>query len=314
MATRMMGILAGAVATLAIAVTVYAAGGSKRTAEVCNDDNECSRGHCHTKQDGKKVYVDCSSSEISDYFKVRIANGDRCIKARDDENRRCRDGADQGHKDALNDAEKVRKVCYDELSTRNGNGGIYTCSDSTYSSRATDTDTACSGYGRGCEAWSKDDKVVGCSEIEGDQSFLCEATQTYGVTADRATSIGVNDTLIVGTKLLMQQAATNITLEGDSCTIQSPVKITLVVGGSSITIEPSIITITSATAQIAGGNATINLTHGLAVMTNSESGVELNGSAATLAAGAGATVSGATVNVTATGDVAVNGSTVKLNG
>lgn len=179
---------------LAITVTVYAAGGPKRTAEVCNDDNECSRGHCHTKQDGKKVCVDCSSSEIIDYrgqndryckneprsceripgatevpeefFKLRIANGDRCVKARDDENRRCWDGADQGHKDALADAEKVRKVCYDELGTRNGNGGIYTCSDSTYSSRANDTDTACSGYGTGCEAWSKDEKVVGCSEIE----------------------------------------------------------------------------------------------------------------------------------------------------
>lgn len=100
------------------------------------------------------------------FFKVRIESGDRCIRARDDENRRCWDGGDDGHKQALDEAERSRKNCYDELSTRNGNGGIYTCSDSTYSSRASDTESACSGYGRGCEAWSKDDKVVSCSDIE----------------------------------------------------------------------------------------------------------------------------------------------------
>jgi hypothetical protein len=184
----------GSFAVLAITITVYAAGGPKRTAEVCNDDNECSRGHCHTKKDGRKVCVDCSSSEISDYrgqneryckneprscdripgatevpeefFNVRISNGDRCIKARDDENRRCWDGADQEHKDALSDAEKARRLCYDELNTRKGNGGIYTCSDSTYSSLSTSLESACSNYGRGCDAWAKDDKVVSCSDIE----------------------------------------------------------------------------------------------------------------------------------------------------
>ena len=159
-------------------------------------------------------------------------------------------------------------------------------------------------------------QVCGTQEIDitGNQSFRCMSTQTYAVTVDRNTTVDVNDTLTVGTMLLMQQACTDIILRGDTCTIQSPVKITLVVGDSSITIEPSMITITSATVKIAGGNATIDLTNGLAVMTNSESGVELNGSAATFAAGEGATVSGATVNVTATGDVAIDGATVKLNG
>ena len=32
------------------------------------------------------------------------------------------DGGDSDHKDALSDAEKARKVCYDELNTRKGNG------------------------------------------------------------------------------------------------------------------------------------------------------------------------------------------------
>lgn len=179
---------------VALGITAYAAGGSKRTAEACVDDGECSRGHCHTKLDSKKVCVDCTSSEISDYrgqikryckdeprscdsiprtheapedyFKVRIANGERCIGARDNENRRCWDGGDAEHKQALDEAERSRKNCNDELSTRNGNGGIYTCSESTYTSRASDVESACGGYGRGCEAWGKDDRQVSCSEIE----------------------------------------------------------------------------------------------------------------------------------------------------
>jgi hypothetical protein len=190
---RKIAIGAGVIAALAI--TVYAAGGSKRTSEICNDDNECSRGHCYTLKDGRtKKCVDCSPSTINDYrgqnerfckdeprsceripgtsevpedfFNVRISNGDRCITARDRENRECWDGGDEGHKDALKDAERVRKGCYDELNTRKGNGGIYTCSDSTYSSRASEVESACGGYGSGCDAWSKDDKVVSCSDIE----------------------------------------------------------------------------------------------------------------------------------------------------
>jgi hypothetical protein len=111
-----------------VAITVCAAGGSKRTAE-CKEDNECARGHCHEKQDGKKVCVDCSSSKISDYpgqiqryckdeprrcddvprteevaekyFAVRIENGDRCITARRNENSECWDGGDRGHRDQV---------------------------------------------------------------------------------------------------------------------------------------------------------------------------------------------------------------------
>jgi hypothetical protein len=94
----------------------------------------------------------------------RAAGGRRA----DDRRRRrlCAAALRSEHKGALNDAEKARKVCYDELNTRKGNGGIYTCSDSTYSSRASNVESACAGYGRGCDAWSKDDKVVSCSDIE----------------------------------------------------------------------------------------------------------------------------------------------------
>jgi hypothetical protein len=178
---------------VAVGITVDAASGTKRTAEECKDDSECARGHCYQKRDGKKVCVDCSSSTISDfrgqiqryckdeprgctdiprtvevaekYFTVRIENGDRCIAARKDENSRCWDGGDPGHKDAVDQAERARKNCYDELNTRKGNGGIYACSDSTYSSRAPDADNACDAVGRGDE-WSKDDKVVNCRDIE----------------------------------------------------------------------------------------------------------------------------------------------------
>src|SRR3569833_1312535 len=102
-ATRVVVILV-AFATTAIA-------GDKRTGETCVEDNECSRGHCHTKKDGAKVCVDCSASDISDYrgqiekfckseprqeellghldragdsvAATRLSNGERCITARD---------------------------------------------------------------------------------------------------------------------------------------------------------------------------------------------------------------------------------------
>jgi len=178
----------------AAAMSAYAGGGTKKTAEPCADDNECSRGHCHAKQNGDKACVDCSSSDISnyrgqiqryckdeprgctnipateevaeDYFKIRIENGERCIAARENENRSCWDGSDAGHKEALEQAERAKRNCHDEWNTRNGNGGIYTCSDSTYSSRASDASSACSSFGRACNEWSKDDKVVECDKIE----------------------------------------------------------------------------------------------------------------------------------------------------
>src|SRR5882762_11762904 len=115
---------------LTVVATAYA-GGSKRTAESCSSDDECSRSHCHTKEDGNKVCVDCSSSKISDlrgqiktycknavdyprkcdviprteeaseiFFKIRIENSDKCSAARKDENNSCWDGGNQGHKDA----------------------------------------------------------------------------------------------------------------------------------------------------------------------------------------------------------------------
>ena len=193
MRRTMIGLLLGGwLATMA--TTASAGSGNKKTAETCSSDDECSRGHCHTKQNGDKVCVDCSAPSISDfrgqiqryckdeprkctdvpnleeasesYFTTRIENAERCIAARDRENRECWNGGDDVHKEALNDAEKNRKSCYDELNTRKGNGGIYECSDSTYSSRASDIEDACKSYGRACEAWSKDEKEASCSEIE----------------------------------------------------------------------------------------------------------------------------------------------------
>lgn len=193
MRTKSISMILGACFVGAV-VTAYAAGGTKKTAEACTDDNECSRGHCYKKQNGDKVCVDCSSSEINDYrgqvqryckdeprgctnipsteeapeeyFKVRIENGERCIAARDNENRRCWDGGDSGHKEALDQTERAKRNCYDELNTRKGNGGIYTCSDSTYSSRASDANSACTSYGRACAEYSKDDKVIECSKLD----------------------------------------------------------------------------------------------------------------------------------------------------
>ena len=184
-----------AVALGVVVTVVYAAGGSKRTGEACAADNECAKGHCYTRRtDNAKVCVDCSSSTIDNYrgqverfckseprgctdiprteevpesyFKVRIENGDRCIAARKGENSDCWDGGDRGHKEAVDVAETTRKNCYDELNRRRGDGGIYECSDSTYSSQASETDNACNAVGRGCEEWAKYDKVVDCSAIE----------------------------------------------------------------------------------------------------------------------------------------------------
>jgi hypothetical protein len=182
------------VACIAIVAISAQAGGPKKTAETCTKDDDCSRGHCYTKQSGDKVCVDCSSSDIGnyrgqiqryckdeprgctnipstdeapeDYFKIRIENGERCIAARDGENRACWAGGDSGHRDAVDQAERAKRNCYDELNTRKGNGGIYTCSDSTYSSRISDVNSGCTSYGRACEEWSKDDKVVECNKVE----------------------------------------------------------------------------------------------------------------------------------------------------
>lgn len=183
-----------AMGCIAIVAISAHAGGPKKTAEACTKDDDCSRGHCYAKQNGDKVCVDCTSSEIGnyrgqvqryckdeprgctnipsteeapeDYFKIRIENGERCIAARDSENRACWAGGDSGHRDAVDQTERAKRNCYDELNTRKGNGGIYTCSDSTYSSRVSDVNNTCTSYGRACEEWSKDDKVVECNKIE----------------------------------------------------------------------------------------------------------------------------------------------------
>jgi len=205
MRRRTMGLLLGGCLAM-MAVNVYAGSGSKKTAETCGNDDECSRGHCHTKKDGSKVCVDCSSSSISDYrgqiqhyckdeprkctdvprseeapesyFKTRLENGERCITARDRENRECWNGGDDEHRQALDETERGRRNCHDELNTRKGNGGIYECSDYTYSSRAGDVENHCKSYGRACEGWSKDDKQANCSEIEDEMKKTVKCVES----------------------------------------------------------------------------------------------------------------------------------------
>jgi hypothetical protein len=177
-----------------LAISAYAGGGTKRTSESCTDDNECARGHCYSKKDGDKVCVDCSPSEISDYrgqiqrfckdefegctsipqtaevpedyFTRRISTAERCISARENENRACWNGGDSGHREAVEVVERAKRNCYDEWNTRKGAGGIYTCSESTYFFRDSETGNACAAYGTGCANWSKDERTADCDAIE----------------------------------------------------------------------------------------------------------------------------------------------------
>lgn len=186
----MKKIVLSVIVVLAGALTVYAAGGEKRTNESCSVDDDCYRGHCHTKEGGDKVCADCSASDLDgyrekikqlcktekracddvprlqeapeEYFTVRIDRNDACINIRKESNERCWSGGDDNHRRAIDEAEQARKNCYDELNTRRGNGGIYTCSDSTYTSLADEVKNACNDYGSACDAHAKDDKEVDC--------------------------------------------------------------------------------------------------------------------------------------------------------
>ena len=177
---------------LLAAVTVYAAS-KKKPGEECKDDDEC-KGHCYKKKNSDKVCVNCSSSTISsargrieryckkeprgctrlksdveiseDFFEKRIKSGDECVKARDGENKDCWGGGDSGHKTAVKEAEKARKNCYDQWNTRKSNGFLYTCSDSTFSSKSRDADRYCSAYGKGCAAWKTNSDKVDCDDVE----------------------------------------------------------------------------------------------------------------------------------------------------
>lgn len=64
MTVKMTSLVVGCIAIVAISAQ---AGGPKKTAESCTKDDDCSRGHCYTKQNGDKVCVDCSSSDIGNY-------------------------------------------------------------------------------------------------------------------------------------------------------------------------------------------------------------------------------------------------------
>ena len=177
-------------------VTVGIAAGSKKPGEDCANDDECRKGHCYTRRtDSRKVCVDCSSSAINgyrdaveewckdqdnkrackgsqqlevaeNYYTFRISNGEKCIRARKDENKECWDDGDDGHKRAASEAETALRKCEDEFKDRKSDGTTYNCSDSTYTSEASDAQNYCSAWGNACDSFSKDSNVVDCGEIE----------------------------------------------------------------------------------------------------------------------------------------------------
>ncbi len=174
-----------------LAATAYAAG-TKKTAEECQDKDDCEKGHCYTKKDNSQVCVDCSASEIAryradiqryckeeprgckatadevaeEYFTTRIKNGEKCIEARDEENKRCWDGGDQGHQDAVTEAENAKKNCEGKLAQRKASGGLYDCPDREYEKKAEAVEKACEAYGHGCSTFKTDKAVVDCDAIE----------------------------------------------------------------------------------------------------------------------------------------------------
>ena len=192
----LLGISKPLILGILIATTITAFAGDKRPNDECQEDSDCRRGHCYTrKTDSKKVCVDCSASKIEetrariaehckgedergcssfpgaieiaeDTIVRRIERNDKCIAARKDENDSCWDGGDDAHRRELARVETDRAHCKAELDTRKGNGLLYTCTDSTFSSRAADVDNHCSSYGSACDGFGIDDRVVDCSEIE----------------------------------------------------------------------------------------------------------------------------------------------------
>jgi hypothetical protein len=178
---------------LATTMVVYAAG-TKKPNEECKADDECRKGHCYTKKsDSKQVCVDCSSSTISgyrddvqewcketkrackgssdlevaeSYYTTRIEANEKCIRARKGENKDCWDDGDDGHQRAVTEAETALSNCNSDFSTRKSEGTIYNCSDSSYTSKATDAQSYCNDYGNACDSMSKDSSQVDCREIE----------------------------------------------------------------------------------------------------------------------------------------------------
>jgi hypothetical protein len=165
----------------------------KKPNEACTDDSEC-KGHCYTKKsDGTKVCVDCDPNTIEetrreiskfketpkpcptcqqdevseDIYKTSIEAYKSGIEWRKKENEKCWDGGNQGHKDAVEQAENAKRNCEDALSACKDKGLTFTCSESTYNSKNADTQTNCTDdMDRLCDGWSKDATKVDCRAIE----------------------------------------------------------------------------------------------------------------------------------------------------
>lgn len=115
----------------------------------------------------KRACKGTSEHEVAEsYYTTRIEAGEKCIRARKDENKDCWDGGDTGHTEAVSQAETALNTCTSDFSTRKSDGTIYNCSDSTYASEAADASNYCNAYGNACDSLSKDSAQVDCSEIE----------------------------------------------------------------------------------------------------------------------------------------------------
>jgi len=174
---------------------------------------------------------------------------------------------------------------------------------------------------------------------DGAKSSSLTTQGTYVITAKDNASISTDANLSLsakgnssvsadGTGGYKAKGAITVASSGADITISSPSKISLIVGGSSIVIEPAKITISSVEIGISGsakatmdapvtqvgkaGAATTVL--GATIGITGDASVTAGAPAVNVNATAGATVSGATVDVTGTGAVKIGGASVAING
>ena len=174
---------------------------------------------------------------------------------------------------------------------------------------------------------------------DGAKSSSLTTKGTYVITAKDNASISTDANLSLsakgnssvsadGTGGFTAGGAITVSSSGAEVTISSPTKISLIVGGSSIVIEPAKIVITSAEIGIVGttkatmdapvtqvgkaGDTTTVV--GATVGLTGDTSVTAGAPAVNVNATGAATVSGTTVDVTGTGAVTIGGASVAING
>ena len=169
------------------------------------------------------------------------------------------------------------------------------------------------------------------SSLTTQGTCVITAKDNASITTDANLSLSAKGNSSVsadGTGGFTAGGAITVSSSGADITISSPTKITLVVGGSSIVIEPAMITITSAEVGVVGTSKAkmeSPVTHvgktgatttvlGATVGITGETSVTASAPAVNVTATAGATVSGTTVDVTGTGAVKIGGASVAING